>query len=300
MEADAELFSHPRRNLDAFDEMAGRYPLGPKAERRLEAIRRTFAPFGFGVAMQKISGALTRTDDNLTFDAGSAGDITVGGTTVLGTGNLIVRDADILNFGTTSAATIALTANDVATGTYTATTTATIDATLVRAITLTAGTTARIEASDNINQASVTAADLTVRGNNSVVLINTTVNSIAGGQAFEPITLLEPTGLGRYTVNATPFGPERVRINAIIAAAALTQIAPSANNAANDAGPSSSGAGSAVLGGITAPYQFSVVTADVPSRVFDNFESFSCENPVFGGPQMPVNDRLAPANEDRQ
>ncbi len=123
---------------------------------------------------------------------------------------------------------------------------------------ITAGTTARIEASDNINQASVTAAALTVRGNNSVVLINTTVNSIAGSQAFEPITFLEPTGLGRYTVNAIPFGPERAGIieNVVTAAAALTQIAPSANNAANDAGPSFSGAGSAVLGGITAPYQF--------------------------------------------
>jgi hypothetical protein len=249
-----------------------------------------------------LSGALTGTDDNLTFDAGSAGDLTVGGTTALGTGNLIVRDADILNFDTTSAATIALTANDVATGTYTATTTATIDATLVRAITLSAGTTARIEASDNINQATVTAANLTVRGNNSVVLINTTVNSISGGQVFEEITLLEPTGLGRYTVNAIPFGPERAGIieNVVTAAAGLAQIAPSANNAANDAGPSSSGAGSAVLGGIIAPYQFSVVSADVPSPVFDSFKSFTFENPVFGGPQGGVNDRSAPDQDVRQ
>ena len=31
-------------------------PCGPKAERRIEAIRRTFAPMSFGIVMQKVSG----------------------------------------------------------------------------------------------------------------------------------------------------------------------------------------------------------------------------------------------------
>lgn len=72
-ETDSKLFGTPSRNLNALDDMADRWPLGggrslyipnkrsappydPKAERRIEAIRRTLAAYGFGVVMQKASG----------------------------------------------------------------------------------------------------------------------------------------------------------------------------------------------------------------------------------------------------
>ncbi|NDH72743.1 MAG: hypothetical protein EBY50_10260, partial [Rhodobacteraceae bacterium] len=51
-----------------------------------------------------ISGTLTGTDDDLTIDAGSSGDITLTGAVNLGTGSLTIVDADTVVFGSTLAA----------------------------------------------------------------------------------------------------------------------------------------------------------------------------------------------------
>ena len=171
-----------------------------------------------------VTGTLSGIDDNLTIDAGSEGDITFTGALDLGTGILAIRDSHIFNAGLVNADTIVLNAEDVATGNIRAAGDATINADVVRAITVVASN-ALIEANGRIDRASVVSDTLTVRGNEGVVLINSTVAGASAGEAFRHVRLLEPYRTGtslypfgsiRYTVNGMPFGPEREGILSIV------------------------------------------------------------------------------------
>ena len=152
----------------------------------------------------------------------------------LGTGSLTITTAHTVNAATVNAATIDIGTTTVPiaivnTGTYTSTGATNIDAIDVNAISVNA-TAANIQADGSIRSAAVVSNTLTVRGNHSIVLINTTVDGRSGGQAFRSINLQLPFGDGRYTVNGMPFGPERAGIMNATALARLISTMPSMLN----------------------------------------------------------------------
>ena len=173
----------------------------------------------------KVAGA-----QDLTLAA--AGDnIQLAGTLDIGTGNLTISTANVIDAAAVNAATITigsaasasgLPVTTVNTGAFTSTTTTTIEANTVNAISVTA-TDARILTANRIINASVTSDTLTVRGGRGVLLINTTIGGASGGTAFQNLDYLKPyfsqqSGGGmrfKYRINGMPFGPEHNAIATI-------------------------------------------------------------------------------------
>ena len=166
-------------------------------------------------------GTLTATaggNNDLIITAGAdrqGGDITFTGAAVLNDNDLIVGSAkDVQSLSTVSAQNIDIrNVNAVFAGSYSAVSNFNVDANTVRVITV-SSTNSNIQANNSIINVANTSDTLTVRGNNSVVLINTTVGGLSTGNAWRNVNLIHtlPRGKGRYTVNGMPFGPERARL----------------------------------------------------------------------------------------
>ena len=104
---------------------------------------------------------------------------------------------------------ISINAKDLISGIYQSSGSVAVDSETIRAVTV-SGTDVRLEADDRIDGASVVSNTLTVRGNNSVVLVGTVVSGVRGSSTFKLVELLLPFGDGDYSVNGIPFGPDEI------------------------------------------------------------------------------------------
>ena len=168
--------------------------------------------------------ALATAADDLTIFAG-IGDVTFTGVATIGDGDLTIASGGIVTVTggiTGDAGVVDITANSVPSGAISNSTNVTISANQIGSVVVTTGT-ALLEADNTIINAAIVATNVTVRGNNSVKLINTTAGGHSGNKAWRSITLKNPFGTGgsfrqglgnlTYTVNSVPFGPSRALLS---------------------------------------------------------------------------------------
>jgi hypothetical protein len=122
---------------------------------------------------------------------------------------LTIVDANQLTLNSIRAESAEINIKELTSGVLQFSGSATMNAEVIQNISV-SGSDVRLEADDKIDGVSVVSTSLTVRGNNSVVLVNTVIAGVRGSATFRLVDLLLPFGDGIYSVNGVPFGPDEI------------------------------------------------------------------------------------------